>query len=86
MAKKSIGYILLVIVLGAMIGTLLGELISLLLPAGVVKEFFLRSASFAVEPTTLDVKLFSITLGFTFKLNIIGLFGIGIAIYLLRWY
>lgn len=86
MAKRSIGQIVLVIVLGAMIGTLLGELISLLLPIGVVKDFFLKSAFFAVGPATLDVKLFSITVGFTIKLNIIGLFGVGIAIYLLRWY
>ncbi len=86
MTKRSIGHIILVIVLGAMIGTLLGELIAMLLPAGVVKEFFLRSASFAVGPGTLDVRLFSITLGFTVKLNIVGLFGVGIAIYLLRWY
>lgn len=86
MARKSIGYMILVIVLGAMIGTLLGELITLLLPTGVVKEFFLKSASFAVGPATLDVRLFSITLGLTIKLNIVGLFGIGIAIYMLRWY
>ncbi|MFQ6113047.1 MAG: DUF4321 domain-containing protein [bacterium] len=86
MAKRSIGQIVLVIVLGAMIGTLLGELIGLLLPSGVVKDFFLKSASFAVGPGTLDVKLFSITIGFTVKLNIVGLFGVGIAIYLLRWY
>ncbi|RMD91589.1 MAG: DUF4321 domain-containing protein [Calditrichaeota bacterium] len=86
MAKKSLGHIVIVIILGAMIGTLLGELVTLLLPTGVIKEFFIRSASFAVGPATLDVKLFSITLGFTIKLNIVGIIGIGVALYLLRWY
>jgi hypothetical protein len=86
MAKKSIGRVVLVITLGAVIGTLLGELIALILPSGVVEDFFLKSAFFAVGPATLDVKLFSITLGFTITLNIVGLFGVGVAIYMLRWY
>ncbi|MFQ5677673.1 MAG: DUF4321 domain-containing protein [bacterium] len=86
MARKPIGHILLVIVLGAMIGTLLGELVGLIIPAGVVKEFFLKSASFGLGPATLDIKLLSITAGFTIKLNIVGLLGIGVAVYLFRWY
>ncbi|MFQ5640091.1 MAG: DUF4321 domain-containing protein [bacterium] len=86
MSRKSIGQIVLIVVLGAMIGTLLGELLTLALPSGVVKEFFLKSALFGFGPTTLNVKLFTITFGFTIKFNIVGIFGIGIALYLLRWY
>ncbi|MFQ5707132.1 MAG: DUF4321 domain-containing protein [bacterium] len=86
MARKPFGHIVLVVILGAMLGTLFGELLALLLPVGVVKEFFLKSAAFGVGPATLDVRLFSLTLGFTIKLNIVGLFGIGVAVYLLRWY
>ncbi len=86
MARKSLGQIVLVIVLGAMIGSLFGELLGLLLPTGVVREFFLRSAHFGFGPTTLDVRLFTITVGFTVKLNIVGLLGVGVALYLLRWY
>lgn len=86
MARRSLGKVVLIIVLGAMIGTLFGKLLALLLPTGVVKEFFLRSAHFGLGPTTLDVNLFSITVGLTVQLNIVGLFGIGVAIYLLRWY
>lgn len=86
MSRKPIGQILLVIILGAMIGTLLGELIGLILPTGVVKDFFLKSASFGLGPATLDIKLLSLTVGFTLKLNIVGLIGIGVGIYLFRWY
>lgn len=86
MSRKPIGHILLVIILGAMIGTLLGELVGLIIPAGVVKEFFLKSAAFGLGPATLDIKLLSITAGFTIKLNIVGLLGIGVAVYLFRWY
>ncbi len=74
------------IILGAMVGTLLGELIGLLLPGGVVQDFFLKTASFGLGPGILDVKLFSLTAGFTIRFNIVGLLGIGVALYLLRWY
>ncbi len=86
MARKSIGQIVLIVVLGAMLGTLFGELLSLLLPTGVVKDFFLKSAHFGFGPATLDVRLFTITLGFTIKFNVVGIFGIGVALYLFRWY
>lgn len=86
MAKKSIGRVVLIIILGALIGSLLGQLISLILPAGVVKEFFLKSAQLEVGPAPINVGIFSITFGFKIILNIVGLIGIGIAIYFLRWY
>ena len=51
----------------------------------MVKEFFLKDASFEVGPTEVDVGLFALTLGFRVVLNIVGLIGIGVAIYLFRW-
>ncbi|HEX9653292.1 MAG TPA: DUF4321 domain-containing protein [bacterium] len=86
MATHSFGRVVLVIVLGAMIGTLFGKLVGLVLPEGVVKEFFLKDASFGVGPADIDVGLFAITLGFKITLNIVGLLGVSLAIYLLRWY
>jgi len=85
MRKKSLGWILVVIVLGAFIGTALGEVLAYILPQGVVKEFFLRSAIFSMGPATLNLVVFTFTLGFSFKLNVIGVIGIGIAAYFLRW-
>jgi hypothetical protein len=84
-SKRSLGFVTLVLLLGALLGTLLGELIGFLLPEGVVKDFFLKSGSLGFGPATLNAVLFSITLGLTFKINVVGLIGIGFAIYLLRW-
>lgn len=86
MLKKPLGQIILVIILGALIGSLIGQLIGLVLPEGVVKDFFLRSAELGVGPTSVDIGLLGFTLGFNVTLNIVGLIGIGIALYLLRWY
>jgi hypothetical protein len=85
MRKKSLGWILIIVLLGAFIGTALGEILAYVLPLGVVKEFFLRSAIFSVGPATLNLVVFTFTLGFSFKLNVIGIIGIGISAYFLRW-
>lgn len=84
--KKSLGFIVLVLVLGALIGTAIGEVIGLILPAGVVHDFFLKAVTPEFGPATLNLVLFTITFGFTLKLNLIGVVGIFIAAYLVRWY
>ncbi len=85
MRKKSLGWMFVIILLGAFIGSALGEILAFILPQGVVKEFFLRSAVFTLGPTTLDIIILTFTLGFSLKLNVIGVLGIAIAAYFLRW-
>lgn len=86
MAKKPTSHIILVIVLGAIFGSLLGELIALVLPKGVVQDFFIKSTGFAIGPAPVEIGLIGFTFGFHITLNIVGLLGIGIALYFLRWY
>jgi hypothetical protein len=85
MRKKSAVFIIFIIVIGAMIGTALGEVIGILVPEGVVQDFFLKSASAQMGPGTLDIILLTLTLGFSFKINVMGVIGILIAAYALRW-
>ncbi len=85
MRKKSTAFIIFIIIVGALIGTAIGEVIGILVPQGVVQDFFLKSASASIGPGTLDIILLTITLGFSFKLNVIGVIGILIAAYALRW-
>ena len=85
MKKKSWIYYLVVIFFGALIGSALGELVAYLIPAGVVKEFFLKSATATLGPGTLNIIVLTITIGFSFKLNIMGVIGILITAYALRW-
>jgi len=86
MARKPIAYVVLIIVLGAMIGSLFGQLLTLALPEGVVKDFFLKEAVLAIGPGTLGIGFLEFTIGFKIILNGIGFFGILVAVYLLRWY
>ncbi len=88
--RRSLKIIILVLFLGAVIGTVLGDLLAFLLPPGVVRDFFLLSFDSAryglASPITLDMRLFTITFGFTVHVNFTGLVGIGVAYYLLRYY
>lgn len=86
MRKKSLGILLLFLFLGAIIGSALGELIAFLLPDGVVKQFFIRSATIGFDPLTINLGFINFTFGFKFILNVIGVVGIAFAAYLLRWY
>jgi uncharacterized membrane protein len=85
MRRKSFGYFLLVIIVGALIGTVLGEIIAFVIPDGVVKDFFLKSATASLGPGTLNIIVMSFTLGFSIKLNITGVIGILVAAYAFRW-
>ncbi len=85
MRKKSVSFIIFIIIIGALIGTALGEVIGILIPPGVVQDFFLKSAAASIGPATLDIILLTLTLGFSFKLNVTGVIGILIAAYALRW-
>ena len=85
MRKKSIGWILVIILIGAFIGTALGEILAYILPEGVVKEFFLRAATFSLGPGTLNLVILTLTFGFSFKINVVSIIGIIIIAYFLRW-
>jgi len=84
-SRRSLGFVILVLFVGAAVGTILGELVTLILPPGVVQEFFTRSWMPELGPATLKMVLFELTLGLKLKINSAGVIGIGVAIYLLRW-
>jgi len=83
-AKRSIITAIGVLFFGTILGSLLGELLKLMLPSGVVKEVLLRSVDLAIGPLAVDLLMFSMTLGFTIKINLISLMGLGTAYYLLK--
>lgn len=88
--RRGLGLLLIAILVGAMTGSAAGEVIGLLfghfLPGSMVEEFFLTAAEYTFPPATLPLVIFSLTFGFTLKINIISLVGIGVALYYFRWY
>jgi hypothetical protein len=84
--QKNIGVLVIMVILGMILGTAVGEGIGHLLPDGVVKAFFLSSVSTSLGPTTVDLVAFTFTLGFSLKVNVMAVLGVVFATYLFRWY
>ena len=84
--QKSLPMLIFMVILGAIVGTAVGEAIGLILPDGVVKEFFLRSVETAVGPATFDLVALTFTIGFSIKVNLMAVLGVVFATYLFRWY
>ena len=84
-APRGIGLILLVVIAGFMIGSVLGELVGGLLPAGRAQTFFTHGPMIGLTPpATLDLRFLSITFGLSLKVNLVGVIGIVVAALTLR--
>jgi len=83
--KKSGWTLLGFIFIGGLLGGVLGEILRVFAPAGVIQDIFARSVSTGLEPPfTVDFVLIKITLGFIFKINLLTLLGIFFGIYLYK--
>lgn len=86
-AKRRIGLVALVFFLGVVLGSVAGELIGLLLPEGsVIRDLFIKGREFHVGPVFLDLIVFTFTVGFSLKVNLVSVLGIILVAFLLRWY
>jgi hypothetical protein len=86
MRKISVRMLILFLFLGAIIGSAVGKLIAFILPDGVVKQFFIKSATIGFKPVAVNLGFINFTFGFEFILNVIGVVAIAFVAYLLRWY
>lgn len=84
--RKGPGFILLMLVVGALVGSAMGDLLGLALPSGVVRDFFTNALRPGIDPPlTLNLLWVTLTLGFTLKLNVVALLGVVLMAYLLKW-
>lgn len=85
--RRSLALVALIIFLGLVVGTVVGEVIGILLPEGkVIREVFVNSTDLHVGPLHLDLVVFSFTLGFSLRVNLMSAVGIFLVSLLLRWY
>jgi len=86
-AKRRIGMVALVFFLGVVLGSVVGELIGLLLPDGnVIRELFVSGKEFKAGPADIDLIVFTFTIGFSLKVNLVSVLGIIVVAFLLRMY
>jgi hypothetical protein len=87
MAKKtdSVVVLLVILILGALIGSVLGEVIGTLAPGGLLEAVFSKGINPGIAPpAVLDLKVLTLTLGLTIKINLASLLGIVLALLIYR--
>ena len=85
--KRPIATVILILFLGIVVGTVLGEVIGILLPEGrVIRDVFVNSTDLQVGPLHLNLVVFSITFGFSLRVNLMSALGIFVMSLVLRWY
>jgi len=73
------------VLIGGLMGGVLGEILRLFSPEGLLKEIFLKGYSIGINPPlTVDLHLFTFTLGFTIMMNLFSLLGIIFGIYVYK--
>jgi hypothetical protein len=81
-SEKSTGFLIFIILLGAICGSLIGDLLG----ANIKALDFLKSiySIGTSKPLTLDLKVLSLSFGINFNVNIMSILGIILAIILYR--
>ena len=79
--------LLVALILAAVIGGLLGDIIGTYLPDGAAKTLFTKSIQVGFSPTQVDFFAVSFTVGLMFKINFMSaLFVILVVVYFRWWY
>lgn len=84
--QKAGWTLVLTVLLGMILGSAVGSALEHMLPDGVVKRFLVESVGWGVDPGTLDLVVVTLTFGFSVSLNVMGVLGVVLAVYLFRWY
>ena len=85
MLKKSGGYLLLFIFIGGLLGSILGEILQIVSPQGLVRNIFAEALSLGLDPpVTVNLVLLTFTLGFLLKINLLSVLGMLLGAYLYK--
>jgi len=86
-AKKldSVVVLLVILILGALIGSVMGEVIAILAPGGYIEKVFSRGINPGITPpAVLDLPVLTLTRGVTMKINLASVLGIVLALLIYR--
>ncbi len=86
MKGRELTFIIVALLLGAILGGFVGELIGSFLPEGAAKTLFTKSVSIGFETTRVQLYSFSFTIGLMFKINFMSVLVVLLVIIYFRWW
>jgi hypothetical protein len=73
------------ILTGGLLGGILGEVLRAFSPGGTISDLFLKGFHPGIDPPfTLNLHLFTITVGFTIQVNLLTILGMILGIYIYK--
>ena len=83
--QHRVGLVVLILLVGAVIGSFLGELASSFLSTSWLQSLLTTGPTVGLKtPATLDLQFLSVSLGLALKVNLAGLLGLILAALILR--
>jgi hypothetical protein len=82
--KRGAGFWIVVLVFGAIAGSLLGELLGVAIPHGPIHTILSRGINVGVPHFSVDLLAVTLSLGLTLRVNLCTVAGVAAAFYFLR--
>ena len=86
MSGRKLGYLTLILLLGLILGSAIGEVLGYLLPESPVKKVFITGFTYVFPPATLNLIVLSVTFGFSIKANVVSFLFVFLLAHLLKWF
>jgi len=74
------------LVVGVISGALVSELLRMILPTGVVRDFLTYKINFGFETITLNLALMKVSFGLRFDFTIVSLLFVVAVVYYFKWW
>jgi hypothetical protein len=84
--RRELTFIITALVLGAILGGFVGEVIGSFLPPGAAKTLFSKSLKIGFETTRVEFYAISFTIGLMFKINFMSVLGVLLVIIYFKWW
>ncbi|MCX6827445.1 MAG: hypothetical protein NTV06_09335 [candidate division Zixibacteria bacterium] len=86
MKGRELTFIIVSLLLGAIIGGFMGDVIGSLLPPSAAKTLFSKSIQIGFETTHVEFYAISFTIGIMFKINFVSVLTVLLVIIYFRWW
>jgi hypothetical protein len=84
--RREVIFITTALILGAVIGGVVGDVIATFLPPGAAKTLFSKSIQIGIDATRIDLYAISITFGLMVKINFVSVLTVILVIVYFRWW
>ena len=86
MKSRELTFIIVSLLLGAILGGFVGEMIGSFLPEGAAKTLFTKSVKIGFDTTRVELYSVSFTFGIMFKINFMSVLAVILVIIYFRWW